>query len=152
MIDLVPFEPGHYGRLQPRAYERRFMAEVGDRAAYATALASFGLSFSFLAPDGTVLGCMGILPLQPGVGEAWLVLSTALPAGAPSRLWALAARLIEQELSRAMPDSFHRVQTAIPLDFPAGQRFVRRLGFRPEGVMRKYGADGSDFLRYGRTH
>ena len=33
MIDVVPFEPGHYGRLRPRAYERRFMAEVGDRAA-----------------------------------------------------------------------------------------------------------------------
>jgi hypothetical protein len=151
MIDLVRFEPCHYGRLRPRAYERRFMAEVGDRDAYATALASYGVSFSLLAPGGAVLGCMGILPLQPGVGEAWLILSTAFPVAAPSRRWAVAARLAEQELTRAMTDDFHRVQTAIPLDFPAGQRFAARLGFRSEGVMRQYGADRSDFLRFART-
>ena len=44
-----------------------------------------------------------------------------------------------------------RVQTAIRKDFPHGQKFAEWLGLENEGLMKKYGFDGSDQYRYARV-
>ncbi len=149
-LEVVPFEPGHLLRLRPRAYERRFLGLIGDRDAYATALAVPGLSFTGLV-DGAVLGCGGTYPLQRGVGEVWLALSEHFEIGVPDRGWVWIDRAARALLAAALEDGFHRLQTAIEVDFRPGHNWVRRLGFSEEGIMRKYGPDGKDYMRFART-
>ena len=43
-----------------------------------------------------------------------------------------------------------RVQTAIRKDFQQGHRFAEWLGLENEGLMKKFGFDGSDQYRYAR--
>ena len=44
-----------------------------------------------------------------------------------------------------------RVQTAIRKDFLHGQKFAEWVGLENEGLMKKYGFDGSDQYRYARV-
>ena len=143
---VLPYEPADLLGLDLRDYERSFLADFADREAYAEILRQ-GAAFT-LCKD-VPIGCFGILRLRPGVGEGWLCLSNALPIGQASRDWARAVTLIERQLTVEM-GRFHRVQVALPARFAAGQRLVRRLGFELEGVLRRYGADGSDFISYAR--
>ena len=148
-LRIVAYEPGHLHALRPRAYERGFLAYVGDLDTYGRALAVPGRSFTGLR-GGTVVACAGIVPLYRGVGEAWLAFSEAFIVDRPSRLWALVYRAIGEGLDAALTDGFHRIQTAIPVGFEQGHAWARRLGFEEEGLMKKYGPDGHDFIRYGR--
>ena len=45
---------------------------------------------------------------------------------------------------------FARVQAAVRTDWPEAQRFSRFLGFKQEGLMEKFGPDGSDYYRVAR--
>lgn len=55
-------------------------------------------------------------------------------------------------LDTALAGGFHRLQTSIPVDFEQRHAWARRLSFKEEGLMRKYGPDRRDFIRYGRTN
>ena len=50
----------------------------------------------------------------------------------------------------AKENNIVRVQTAIRKDFVQGQRFAEWLGLENEGLMRKFGFDGTDQYRYAR--
>jgi RimJ/RimL family protein N-acetyltransferase len=40
-----------------------------------------------------------------------------------------------------------RVQGAVSVNWEEAARFAHYMGFEEEGVMRKYGPDGSDYIR-----
>lgn len=151
MLRTATFVPEDWDAIRPRAYERRFDREIGDHKGHAEALDHFGLAWVLVGERGKALACGGILKLKPGVGELWGRFSTALPVGAPSRLWAEAFHLIDLELARQLAGTFHRVQIAVPLDFEPGLRFARRLKFHQEGILRQYGADRSDYAAFARV-
>lgn len=150
MIEIVPFEPEHLSRLNGRAYEQYFLKFAGNLEVYTQAIAVPGLSFSGFDDNDVLLVCAGILPLHPGVGEGWAGFSEALQIGKPSRLWLAVDLAVRAFLEAALRSGFHRIQTAIPMDFEAGRRWARRLGFMEEGVMKKYSPDGHDFMLYAR--
>jgi RimJ/RimL family protein N-acetyltransferase len=102
-----------------------------------------GVGFSGWVDD-RLAGCAGLLPLWPGVAEAWLA-PTALGRAYPVFL----CRSVRNVLRMAVRDwGLWRVQADVVADHGAGIAFVERLGFRPESVMRRYGPKGEDFLRY----
>jgi len=43
-----------------------------------------------------------------------------------------------------------RIQTNVKADFKLGHRFAEWLGFEKEGLMKYYGPDGSNYIRYAR--
>ena len=45
-----------------------------------------------------------------------------------------------------------RLQTTVKYDFNTGIRFASWLGLKPEGIMRKYGPDGSDYYRMAKIY
>lgn len=142
---IVPYEPWHFRAIELRDYEKAFQTMLATPDGYPELLQ--GLAFTFI--EEKPVACIGVLELWPGVGEAWLSLSKRFEIGRPSRRWAALSRLIKVEFDKAMM-SHHRIQTAIPLDFEPGHRFVRHLGFEDEGLRRKYGPDGSDYLAFVR--
>ena len=61
------------------------------------------------------------------------------------------AKAIRKDFARvAKENNIVRVQTAIRKDFVQGQRFAEWLGLENEGLMRKFGFDGTDQYRYAR--
>ena len=80
------------------------------------------------------------------VAEGWVI--------ATSDMWnhpLSVARAIKKDFARvARQHNIQRVQTAIRKDFKEGQRFAEWLGLENEGLMRKFGFDGTDQYRYAR--
>ena len=61
------------------------------------------------------------------------------------------AKAIRKDFARvAKENNIVRVQTAIRKDFEQGQRFAEWLGLENEGLMKKFGFDGTDQYRYAR--
>ena len=61
------------------------------------------------------------------------------------------AKAIKKDFAKgARQHNITRVQTAIRKDFLHGQKFAEWLGLENEGLMKKYGFDGSDQYRYAR--
>ena len=61
------------------------------------------------------------------------------------------AKAIKKDFARvAREHDIERVQTAIRKDFKQGQRFAEWLGLENEGLMKKFGFDGTDQYRYAR--
>ena len=61
------------------------------------------------------------------------------------------AKAIRKDFARvAKENNIVRVQTAIRKDFKQGQRFAEWLGLENEGLMKKFGFDGTDQYRYAR--
>jgi hypothetical protein len=61
------------------------------------------------------------------------------------------AKAIRKDFARvAREHNIERVQTAIRKDFVQGQRFAEWLGLENEGLMKKFGFDGTDQYRYAR--
>jgi len=97
-----------------------------------------------LRVDGNIVGCGGVMLLWSGVGEAW-VMPNALAAEYPLACF----RTICQGLQHAITaHNLRRVQSVVHESVPAEQRWVVRLGFEFEGVMRGYGPGGETYLRY----
>lgn len=80
------------------------------------------------------------------VAEGWVI--------ATNEIWKnplAAARAIKKDFARvAKEHNIERVQTAIRKDFKQGQRFAEWLGLENEGLMKKFGFDGTDQYRYAR--
>jgi len=80
------------------------------------------------------------------VAEGWVI--------ATSDMWKYplgVAKAIKKDFAKvAKENNITRVQSAIRKDFTEGQRFAEWLGLEKEGLMRKWGFDGSDQYMYAR--
>ena len=95
---------------------------------------------------GHLVGCGGIIPIWPGLAECWLVGGWRLPSHKISAVRALTltlARLVRENKLR-------RLQAIVRADWEQAIRFVEFLRFEQEGLLRKYGPDGSDHYVYAR--
>lgn len=96
---------------------------------------------------GRILFCAGIAISYEGVGNGWFIPS----AGASAHPFAV-HRLVSRYLSNIIRYfKLRRVQIVVDADFETGLRWVRRLGFVREGLLRKAGLDGKDQVLYARV-
>ena len=103
------------------------------------------LAFTGLA-DNKPIFAAGMKMIWGQVAEGWVI--------ATSDMWKYplgVAKAIKKDFARvAKENNIVRVQTSIRKDFVQGQRFAEWLGLKNEGLMRKFGFDGSDQYRYAR--
>ncbi len=92
-----------------------------------------------------IIGCGGIDIMWPKVGEVWVLLAYDIG------IYSMAAyEVIQDGLKKLIEDNnLRRVQAWGRVGFDASHTLFRHLGFVPEGIARKYGYDGSDYLLYG---
>ena len=134
LIDLAEKDRGNPGR--QLIGEWRDMADKAIRPE---------LSWSGVH-NGHLVGCGGIIPIWPGLAECWLVGGWRLPSHKISAVRALTltlARLVRENKLR-------RLQAIVRADWDQAIRFVEFLRFEQEGLLRKYGPDGSDHYVYAR--
>jgi hypothetical protein len=95
-----------------------------------------------------VLGCAGLRLIWDGVWEGWF--QGAAPHIA-HRYRFMVVRFVKRYLNR-MLNECHRIQAVVCSDDMVARRFVLFLGFEREGVLRKYGPDGRDYIMYSKVN
>lgn len=104
-----------------------------------------------LSSDGLVMGCGGLAPVWPGRVIAWTYIGNLDRRG-----WMKVARMCRVAIASAFDgglagDDVVRVEAHTPADFPPGARLLEWLGFECEGLARRWGPDGSDYVAYARV-
>ena len=96
--------------------------------------------------DGKPIFAAGMKIIWKGVAEGW-VLATKDTLDHPL----LVARAIKKGFAKtAKENNINRVQSAIRADYTIGLKFAKWLGLEEEGLMKKFGFDGSDQYMYAR--
>jgi hypothetical protein len=98
---------------------------------------------AYTITNGVPVACGGILPLWKGVGEGWVVTSALVekyPIVFAKTVWRATVKLIKSM-------DLDRIQTVVDAEHTVSQIWVERMGFKNEGLMRKY-LGGRDFYRY----
>ena len=132
MLEVVKFNADHVARIEtnfdlPKSFKDAFKS--GDTVD----------AFTVMQGD-TVVAIGGIHVLWEGVGEGFCMLSKH--AG---RWQTSVARYAKTMFDGIIANNdLHRVQASINELDPEAIRFARWLGFKNEGMMPKYGPDGSN--------
>jgi len=145
-IEVVPFHPKHLEVMDLRDLEKNTIFkleniyELVDQAHRASVESG---TFMF---DGRLLFCAGFTQLWAGVADGWII---------PSRYAAEAPMVYTRYMKRyldSLMTSFklHRFQTVAVEDKPH-RRWMKFLGFKPEGLMEKYTTDRRDFRLHARV-
>ena len=88
----------------------------------------------------------GICLLWQGVCEGWVIANQNI-----YDIKFLAPKLIKvNTIKLCEKNKIKRLQTSVKADFIPGVRFANWLGLETEGLMKKYGPDGSDYYRMAR--
>lgn len=106
-----------------------------------------GHSISILDNKGTC-GCIGIIPIWDGVGEAWALITEDLR----SRPLLMMRIMKELFASVAATGKFHRIQITVLAENSGYCKWAETLGFTFEGVMLKYGPDKKNHFRYAKIY
>ena len=90
----------------------------------------------------------GIIVLWQGVAEGWVMANQNI-----FEIKLLACKEIKNRTDElCKKNKIKRLQTTVKYDFNSGIRFASWLGLKPEGIMRKYGPDGSDYYRMAKIY
>jgi len=90
----------------------------------------------------------GIIVLWQGVAEGWVMANQNI-----FEVKFLACKEIKRRTDiLCKKNNIKRLQTTVKYDFNQGIRFASWLGLKPEGIMRKYGPDGSDYYRMAKIY
>lgn len=94
-----------------------------------------------------LLACGGIIPQWTGRAALWLMLAEATKGY--DMLWIFrTCRTYLDEIQTS--HAYNRLEATVDVGFKQGHRFARLLGFKAEGLLRKYAPDGHDHIMYAR--
>lgn len=96
--------------------------------------------------DGRVLGCGGFALRWKGNALAWAYVARDVPRAA----WVALTRAVAAKIEGLRALGVWRVDAEVRWCWPAGERWVRMLGFEFEGVALRYAPDGGDMGRWRR--
>ena len=142
MVDwrVKDFKPKHLKHIRVRTHDQ------GEMISSWKEIAKKSIAYSFFNEKGRFVFCGGILIHHPGFGEGWVLCSEEVKYY-PITVF----KFTKMYLNRIIKDNnLYRVQVTTRSNWPQAQRFVRMLGFTPEGILRKYGPDKSDYKMYAR--
>ena len=92
-----------------------------------------------------IIACVGIKTVIEGVGLAWALYPPNIGD------YHIDPRIVRDRLNEMMvKHNYRRVQCTVRADFPAGESYLRWLGFKcetPDG-MKKYEPDGTDSILF----
>ena len=141
MIEIKQYSPEDYMKIKRRDFDMlTFLNFPNPRIAARNLLRGMAIT-GFR--DGEIIACGGIMPLWKGVGEAWVVTSPLVRVCSFSFVKVVWRRL---KVFAGILD-LERVQTTVDAEHEVSIKWVERMGFMREGLMRRY-IDGRDFYRY----
>ena len=110
-------------------------------------LADKGNAYTLFVKDKPIVAG-GIFILWKGVAEGWVLANRNI-----YDVKFLAAKEIKIRTDLlCKKNKIKRLQTSVKAEFTTGVRFANWLGLKTEGLMKKYGPDGSDYLRMAKIY
>lgn len=141
-MKLVKYDPWHFEYLaMPMNFGKNMGMEIVKM--YAKAYYLRGYSYS-IEDKGKIIGCAGVVDMWPGVAEAWTLLSDEAKTK-PFFLHRLTLRIMKNIIQTK---KYRRVQAIVCWSDPVSVKWIERLGFIKESIMKQFGADGSDHAMY----
>jgi hypothetical protein len=137
MIRIVEFQPEHIEQIELKPCHR---TELKDKTVTTYAI-------TFLKEDRPIAIFGGYCPLE-GVMQFWGMVSDGVRE-CPVAFHKTCKSFLEFYQSKY---TLRRMQINVRVDYPEGYRWAKALGFELEGVMKKYGPDGTDYALFGRTN
>jgi hypothetical protein len=132
-MTIVPFKPEHISTLVLQDAQSWMGPML--KPEYGVALQKGGPCFTALDGD-RVLGCAGVVKMWEGRDQAWALLARDC-GGHFIGIYRGIRRFLELHDTR-------RIEATVDARFDAGHRLMRLLGFKREGTMLAYLADGRD--------
>lgn len=140
MIEIRKYQPEDFLTIKRRDFDALAFMHFPNPKAIASRLAK-GPAFTML--NGNIIACAGVLPLWKGSGEGWAVTSPLVekyPVTFAKSVFLKITEIIEEM-------QLIRLQTVVDAEHTVSQNWLKRMGFKDEGLMRKY-LGGRDFYRY----
>lgn len=134
--EIVPFIPKHLARMNVKSDALK----AASHPDMIPALERMG--HTVLCEDGTVLAIIGAVPLIPGVCEVFVIASQE-----QEKYQIAFVKAVKKSLFPLL-EKYRRIQSVSKND-AFHLRWLTWLGFRAEGVMRKYGLNGEDMVMWG---
>jgi hypothetical protein len=145
ILDIVPYTGEHGIYIMKQQMNHPLMDKDMEFEGNAKNLEQDKLAFTGLV-NGKPVFAAGMKILWNGVAEGWVI--------ATNEVWnhpLLIAKAIKKDFARiAKKNNINRVQTAVRANYTTGLRFAKWLGLQEEGLMKKFGFDGSDQYMYAR--
>ena len=146
MIEIVPYEAWHATNILERGLNNGAPESTYSFGHVVNDMGVDGQSFTGIQ-DGVVIACGGVLPMWPGVGEGWVLASGEIHNNKFATV-----RICRSILQKIMDDyGYWRIQGATLANWESGVKFARMLGFVNEGLMKRFGPGGEDYLRHARV-
>lgn len=140
MIEIQPFKVAHFEKMAVRQdYYRDLSVEQMARKEGTYAFA--------LLLDGKVGAIIGAFQYWPGMIELWAVTSELMEES-PLGFHRAALKIRDDAM---LTFSCRRQQMTVRADFAKAIRWAGALGFSFEGLLRKYGPEGADYMMFSRV-
>jgi len=98
--------------------------------------------------NGQVLALAGLVLHWPGRASCWCLIG----ADFPTTGWVWLTKQVRRRMGAAIRElALHRVEAESAYGWLPGVRWLELLGFEREGLMRAYGHDGRDFIRWAKV-
>ena len=120
---------------------------VSDAFERIAAQAENSVAYTGIDDDGSVIVIGGVAFLWDGVGSGWVLTSELL---LKHKIWC--HRAIRDVLDNVEKDyNLHRIESIILKEHEVSMKWAERLGFKQEGLLRKYDSLKQDHWLYARV-
>lgn len=141
MLSYAPFRARHIDAMNIQD-EQEWVMDVYGKADF---VALEGPHAHTLFRDGVPIVCCGAFELSKVRGSCWAVLSNSIGSRAFREVHARGKRFLS-----TLP--WRRLEAVVAVDFDAGHRWVRALGFQLEApCMKAYELDGTNCALYAKV-
>jgi len=142
---LVPFAPVHIEMMDLGPFDRAYLEYLENWPGILDGMARLGHAYTGVLA-GKPMCSFGIFLLWPGVAEMWLIPDANLTTVA------LPFHRATKEFIDICMDELHLVRlqvTVHTLNGPA-DKWIKRLHFNEEGILRRFGPEGADYRMYAK--
>jgi hypothetical protein len=145
-VNIRPFVMDDMLRINLREIDARIGTDFDAGIKSAVAASERGEAFTVLVDD-EILAIGGMMPIFTGVAELWSLTGEAVTIY-PLTFHKSILKILDywQNLY-----NLHRIQCKVVAGHDTSRKWVTRMGFEEEGLMRKYDAHGRDFYLYARV-
>ena len=144
-VNIVPFKNEHAEFILSQELNAKELYLKPEHRQYALYLEQVGTSFTGIV-NNKPIAAGGIFMLWDIVAEGWVI--------ATNDVWQYSISFARHFKTKTdvliETQKIKRLQTTVKADFKLGHRFAQWLGMKSEGLMKNYGPDGSDYIRYAR--
>jgi hypothetical protein len=140
-MHIIPFKAEHAVKMMGNAIEPM---EVENAEAIAEEYHRGGPAFSAVNDEGDIVGSAGVKMIAPGVGHAWAIADRDLIRTID---YGWLYKVIGEYLTAIIKNNnLRRVQGDCVSGAPVLEHFITKIGFKKEGILRKFGVNGEDYI------